>query len=204
MSQIYSHMLNLAASCRWRCHFPNNCCCCSCSCCCCWHPSSLTCLQALTAQADAAKASGLTPDAFTDLKLIKKDKLTHNSYMLRCGRNTLWVVTASSWRAAGSAKCKAAVCGRRYVTDLQLSVCTAATVCYSACKVHEVVPLQLLHPRDSAARCVPNTQLYSPLCIAVRLRLNSCLPLSHCAGCRFELPDGQPANLPVASCILTK
>lgn len=37
----------------------------------------------LTAQADAAKASGLTPDAFTDLKLIKKEKLTHNSYMLR-------------------------------------------------------------------------------------------------------------------------
>jgi hypothetical protein len=24
------------------------------------------------------------------------------------------------------------------------------------------------------------------------------------AGCRFELPDGKPANLPVASCILTK
>uniref|UniRef100_A0A383W2U1 NADH-cytochrome b5 reductase n=1 Tax=Tetradesmus obliquus TaxID=3088 RepID=A0A383W2U1_TETOB len=39
--------------------------------------------SALTAQADAAKASGLTPDAFTDLKLIKKEKLTHNSYMLR-------------------------------------------------------------------------------------------------------------------------
>eukprot|EP00882_Tetradesmus_deserticola_P006758 GHRQ01007114.1.p1 GENE.GHRQ01007114.1~~GHRQ01007114.1.p1 ORF type:complete len:305 (+),score=125.66 GHRQ01007114.1:174-1088(+) len=39
--------------------------------------------NALSAQADAAKASSLTPDAFTDLKLIKKEKLTHNSYKLR-------------------------------------------------------------------------------------------------------------------------
>lgn len=37
-----------------------------------------------TAQADAAKAAGaLNPDGWTDLKLISKKQLTHNSFAMR-------------------------------------------------------------------------------------------------------------------------
>lgn len=39
--------------------------------------------QAFSASADAAGGSVLTPDAFVDLKLIAKQKLTHNSFSLK-------------------------------------------------------------------------------------------------------------------------